>query len=133
MIVAGGQWGWKPRSRAVTMLTCRIEIWTLVKQNQCLALGQRDQIALTSSLQGLLTAASKSCHSGKMELTEMNNQSHDLAVAKAITTAGTTTDAVGDTGRVRVGGGMLRFAAGATPDAVKDTGRVRVGGGMLRL
>ncbi len=68
----------------------------------------------------------------------MNKESYALAVAQAaavrpVTVTGRTPDAIKDVGRVRVGGGMLRFTSGKTLDAVKDTGRVRVGGGMLRF
>ena len=67
----------------------------------------------------------------------MNKQSQGLAVAQStartVTAVGTTPDVITDTGRVRVGGGMLRFTMGSTPDAVRDTGKVRVGGGMLRF
>ncbi len=68
----------------------------------------------------------------------MNKQSHALAAAQVaavrpVVVTGRTPDAIKDAGRVRVGGGMLRFTPGKTLDAVKDTGRVRVGGGMLRF
>ncbi len=38
-----------------------------------------------------------------------------------------------DTGRVKVGGGMLRFAASNTTKSTRDSGRVQVGGGMVRF
>jgi len=69
----------------------------------------------------------------------MDKQSFTPATAaqaeavRPIEMTGKTPDTVKDAGRVRVGGGMLRFTPGKTLDAVKDTGRVRVGGGMLRF
>jgi hypothetical protein len=38
-----------------------------------------------------------------------------------------------DSGRVKVGGGMLRFAAQNTTKSTHDAGRVKVGGGMVRF
>lgn len=65
------------------------------------------------------------------------NTSHSVSaqatVVRPVTATGRTPDAIRDTGRVRVGGGMLNFIPSKTLDAVKDTGRVRVGGGMLRF
>jgi hypothetical protein len=38
-----------------------------------------------------------------------------------------------DSGRVKVGGGMIRFVASASAKSTKDMGRVKVGGGMVRF
>ncbi len=38
-----------------------------------------------------------------------------------------------DTGRVHVGGGMMRFTVTATAKKTHDAGRVHVGGGMMRF
>ena len=45
-------------------------------------------------------------------------------------TSQAVTSSVKDSGRVRIGGGMIRFQA---PASVKDSGRVRIGGGMIRF
>jgi hypothetical protein len=41
--------------------------------------------------------------------------------------ASTKSDATKDSGRVHIGGGMMRF------DTTKDAGRVHIGGGMMRF
>lgn len=38
-----------------------------------------------------------------------------------------------DSGRVKVGGGMIRFAANVATKTTRDAGRVKVGGGMVRF
>jgi len=38
-----------------------------------------------------------------------------------------------DTGRVRIGGGMVSFDDNKVRDAIKDSGRTKIGGGMIHF
>lgn len=52
------------------------------------------------------------------------------AALPATKTTQVAASSVKDSGKVRIGGGMIHFQAAAS---VKDSGRVRIGGGMIRF
>ncbi len=54
-------------------------------------------------------------------------------MSKTIKTAPAKPASTKDTGRVHVGGGMMRFAATTAPVKTRDAGKVHVGGGMMRF
>ena len=54
-------------------------------------------------------------------------------VQKNEQTVATPSPATADTGRVRIGGGMISFDDTKVRDEIKDAGRTKIGGGMIHF
>jgi hypothetical protein len=54
-------------------------------------------------------------------------------VQKNEQTIATLSPATTDTGRVRIGGGMISFDDNKVRDEIKDAGRTKIGGGMIQF
>jgi hypothetical protein len=54
-------------------------------------------------------------------------------MTKTVKTAPAKPASTKDSGRVHVGGGMMRFASTKAVTQTRDAGKVHVGGGMMRF